>query len=101
MSATRSELRTLRILERIRAIPKGFVSTYADIDPSAPRLVGHVLATTRAKVPWHRVVRSNGEPAKGARQLEKLRGEGVPTRGDRVDLRQARYHSGGTRRGTR
>lgn len=79
-----------RILERIRAIPKGFVRTYGDIDPAAPRMVGRVLATTRVDVPWHRVVRADGSVAKGARQLDRLRREGVPLRGDRVDLRQAR-----------
>lgn len=67
------------------------VSTYGDIDPAAPRLVGLVLATTEEDVPWHRIVRSDGVPAKGKRQVELLRKEGVPLRGDRVDLRRARY----------
>lgn len=84
------EVRTARIVERIRAIPEGFVRTYGDIDPAAPRLVGGVLATTHEDVPWHRVVRADGSVAKGARQLERLRREGVPLHGDRVDLRQAR-----------
>ena len=84
------EARVARILERIRAIPEGFVRTYGDIDPAAPRMVGRVLATTREQVPWHRVVRSDGTPAKGARQLELLRAEGVPLSGGRVDLREAR-----------
>lgn len=79
------------MLDRIRAIPEGRVSTYGEIEPGAPRLVGRVLATTAEKVPWHRVVRSDGTVAKGARQLELLRREGVPLRGDRVDLRRARY----------
>jgi alkylated DNA nucleotide flippase Atl1 len=66
------------------------VETYGDIDRAAPRLVGRVLATTQHDVPWHRVVRADGSVAMGARQLELLRSEGVPLRGDRVDLRQAR-----------
>jgi len=66
------------------------VRTYGDIDPAAPRLVGHVLATTHEDVPWHRVVRADGTTAKGRRQLERLRREGVPLRGDRVDLGLAR-----------
>lgn len=82
--------REQRILERIRAIPEGFVRTYGDIDPAAPRMVGRVLATTSAEVPWHRVVRADGSVAKGERQLARLRREGVPLRGDRVDLRHAR-----------
>jgi alkylated DNA nucleotide flippase Atl1 len=84
------ELRAARIVERIRAIPEGFVRTYGDIEPRAPRLVGRVLSTTHERMPWHRVVRADGSLARGARQLELLRQEGVPFRGDRVDLRKAR-----------
>jgi methylated-DNA-protein-cysteine methyltransferase related protein len=79
-----------RILARIREIPEGFVRTYGDIDPAAPRLVGMVLARTDADVPWHRVVRADGSLAKGKRQRDLLASEGIPMRGDRVDLRQAR-----------
>ena len=79
------------ILDRIRQIPEGFVRTYGDIYPSAPRLVGRVLATSSGDdLPWHRVVRSNGSVAKGATQLRLLRSEGVPLIGNRVDLRKAR-----------
>lgn len=85
-----SNARQTRILERIRRIPEGFVMTYGDIDPRAPRLVGRVLATTNVEVPWHRVVRADGSVAKGERQLRLLRKEGVPLRGDRVDLVEAR-----------
>jgi alkylated DNA nucleotide flippase Atl1 len=77
-------------VERVRAIPVGFVRTYGDIDPDAPRLVGHVLATTRERIPWHRVVRADGSLAVGGRQRAKLEREGVPFRGRRVDLAQAR-----------
>jgi alkylated DNA nucleotide flippase Atl1 len=75
---------------RVRAIPEGFVRTYGDIDPVAPRLVGRVLATTHEDVPWHRVVRADGSVPKGRAQLDRLRREGVPLRGERVDLAQAR-----------
>ena len=86
---TESE-REQRILARIREIPEGFVRTYGDIDPAAPRLVGRVLAETDADVPWHRVVRADGSLAVGRRQRELLEREGIPMRGDRVDLRLAR-----------
>lgn len=80
-----------RVIARIRAIPEGFVQTYGDIDPSAPRMVGNVLASYEGgDLPWHRVVRSDGSVAKGRRQLTLLRREGVPLHGDRVDLRRAR-----------
>jgi alkylated DNA nucleotide flippase Atl1 len=81
--------RNARIVERVRAIPEGFVRTYGDIDPGAPRLVGLVLARTQ-DIPWHRVVRANGSLPKGAPQRALLLREGVPMRGDRVDLREAR-----------
>lgn len=83
--------RAARIVERVRAIPQGFVRTYGDIDRSAPRLVGRVLATTNQSLPWHRVVRADGSVPKGEAQLERLRREGVPLRGNRVDLDRARW----------
>jgi DNA-binding HxlR family transcriptional regulator/alkylated DNA nucleotide flippase Atl1 len=83
------ESRLARILERVRAIPRGSVRTYSEIDPEAPRVVGRVLATTHEKVPWHRVVRADGSAPMGADQLALLRKERVPMRGDRVDLSRA------------
>ncbi|MGX6447456.1 MGMT family protein, partial [Patulibacter sp. S7RM1-6] len=82
--------RAARILAAVRAIPEGYVRTYGDLDPGAPRLVGRVLATTDEEVPWQRVVRADGSVPKGPRQRGLLRAEGVPLRGDRVDLRAAR-----------
>jgi methylated-DNA-protein-cysteine methyltransferase related protein len=81
--------RSDRIIERIRAIPEGYVRTYGDVDPGAPRLVGRVLSTTH-ELPWHRVVRADGTIPQGRPQRELLLAEGVPIRGDRVDLKQAR-----------
>jgi methylated-DNA-protein-cysteine methyltransferase-like protein len=79
------------ILERIRAIPPGFVRTYGDVSPGAPRLAGQVLSTTAADdAPWHRVVRADGSLAKGVRQRRLLEAEGVPFRGERVALASAR-----------
>jgi alkylated DNA nucleotide flippase Atl1 len=82
--------RAQRVLERVRAIPPGFVRTYGDVSPGAPRFAGSVLfACHDPGVPWHRVVRADGTLAKGARQRRRLRREGVPFRGERVDLRVA------------
>jgi len=85
--------RSARIIGRVRAIPAGFVRTYGDIDPQAPRLVGHVLATTPDDLPWHRVVRADGSLTQGRRQRALLLEEGIPMRGDRVDLHLARLLS--------
>jgi alkylated DNA nucleotide flippase Atl1 len=46
-----ADARASRILARVRAIPEGFVQTYGDIEPRAPRLVGHVLATAPDDIP--------------------------------------------------
>jgi alkylated DNA nucleotide flippase Atl1 len=83
--------RARRIITRVREIPPGFVRTYGDCSPGAPRLAGAVLAACEdAELPWHRVVRADGSLAKGARQRRLLDAEGVPFRGPRVDLRVAR-----------
>jgi len=86
----RHEARVEAIVERIRDIPRGHVQTYGDIDPVAPRLVGRVLATTHDDLPWFRVVRADGTVPKGERQRNLLIEDGVPMRGDRVDLERAR-----------
>ena len=79
------------ILARIRAIPEGFVRSYGDVSPGAPRLAGTVLsATDDPTVPWHRVVRADGSLAKGDRQRRLLEAEGIPFVGARVDMRAAR-----------
>ena len=82
--------REFRVLQRIRATPAGFVRTYGDVSPGAPRFAGTVLASTSEDVPWWRIVRADGTLAKGARQRLLLEEEGVPFRGDRVDLAAAR-----------
>lgn len=80
-----------RVLARIRAIPEGFVRSYGDISPGAPRFAGTVLAGCEDEdLPWHRVVRADGSLAKGERQRRLLEAEGVPFRGERVDMSLAR-----------
>ena len=80
-----------RVLERIRNTPEGFVRAYGDVSPGAPRFAGTVLSACEdPTVPWHRIVRADGSLAKGARQRALLEAEGVPFRGDRVDMRAAR-----------
>jgi methylated-DNA-protein-cysteine methyltransferase-like protein len=78
------------ILDRIRRIPPGYVRTYGDVSPGAPRLAGTVLRTTDEEVPWWRVVRADGSLAKGARQAALLRADGVVVRRNRVDVARLR-----------
>lgn len=83
--------RSKLILDRVRATPEGFVRTYGDVSPGAPRVAGAVLsACDDPGVPWHRIVRADGSLAKGARQHRLLAREGVPFRRGRVDMRVAR-----------
>jgi methylated-DNA-protein-cysteine methyltransferase related protein len=90
-AASMSSPRERQILERVRATPEGFVRTYGDVSPGAPRVAGAVLhACDDPSVPWHRIVRADGSLAKGAKQRRLLEREGVPFRGDRVDMRAAR-----------
>jgi methylated-DNA-protein-cysteine methyltransferase related protein len=83
--------REFEVLERVRSIPEGFVSTYGDVSPGAPRFAGTVLFHgDDPDLPWWRVVRADGSLAKGDRQRGLLRAEGVPFRGERVDMGLAR-----------
>lgn len=81
---------TQTILGRLRRVPPGFVTTYGDLCPGAPRHAGRVLAETPAEVPWWRVVRSDGSWPKGDEQRARLLAEDVPIRGGRVVMASAR-----------
>jgi methylated-DNA-protein-cysteine methyltransferase related protein len=78
------------VLRRARSVPRGFVTTYGDLSPGAPRHAGAVMARCDdPEVPWQRVVRADGSLAKGERQRRLLEREGVPFVGARVDMRRA------------
>lgn len=78
------------ILDRVRSVPEGRVTTYGDLSPGAPRFAGAVLSDCDDEsVPWQRIVRADGSLAKGERQRRLLVAEGVPFRGERVDMREA------------
>lgn len=89
-----------RILETVKRIPKGRVSTYGAVAeaaglPRRARLVGTVLRHTTARdVPWFRVINSSGRISfpQGSeaydRQRNKLEREGVAFISGRVDLRR-------------
>ena len=85
-----NERRAAQVLRRVRLVPEGRVTTYADLSPGAPRFAGTVLSECdEPDVPWHRIVRADGSLAKGERQRRLLDAEGVPVRGERVDMREA------------
>jgi methylated-DNA-protein-cysteine methyltransferase related protein len=89
------------ILRTIAAIPRGRVASYGEIAlraglPRRARLVGRVLrdAGPEAKLPWQRVLRSDGRiafPAGGRshrEQRQRLLSEGVIVLKGRVDLKR-------------
>ena len=90
MSGVLDSARALEVLRRARTVPAGFVTTYGDLCPTAPRFAGAVMAACEdPDVPWQRVVRADGSLAKGTRQRRLLEAEGVPFRGERVDMELA------------
>lgn len=84
------EKRAAEVLRRVREVPEGHVTTYGDLSPGAPRFAGTVLSEVHEDgLPWHRIVRADGTLAKGERQRRLLAAEGVPFRGERVNMREA------------
>jgi alkylated DNA nucleotide flippase Atl1 len=86
-----------RVRALVAAIPRGRVATYGDIADAAglssPRIVGWIMRTDSADLPWHRVIRASGRPAAHlrGRQLELLRAEGVLAIDGRIPLSQVRH----------
>ena len=85
------------VLRLVEQIPPGRVATYGQladaVGQGGPRQVGRVMATWGAAVPWWRVVRADGSPARGHEQeaLHRLAAEGTALRRARVVLDAARF----------
>lgn len=88
------------VLEVVERIPRGRVMSYGDVAEylgrGGPRAVGTVLARWGGGVPWHRVVTADGRPnpAHPAEAAARLRRERVAFRGEKVDMRAARWDGG-------
>jgi alkylated DNA nucleotide flippase Atl1 len=78
------------IFARVRRVPPGYVTTYGDLSPGAPRHAGRALSQMPSDLPWWRVVHSDGTWTKGAEQRARLLRDGVPIRGERVVMAEAR-----------
>jgi methylated-DNA-protein-cysteine methyltransferase-like protein len=100
---TTSQYREL-VWRIVHSIPAGKVSNYGDIAkhaglPRGARLVGRVLSQLPegSTLPWHRVVNSRGcisfppGSEQYREQRERLIGEGVAFRNERVDWRLHRW----------
>ena len=85
------------VLSLVERIPAGRVMLYGAIAEfigrGGPRQVGSVMSRYGGGVPWHRVVNSVGRLVPGHEQKARrlLTAEGVPFRGDRVDMRLAAW----------
>lgn len=89
-----------RVRALVAAIPEGKVSTYGDLAEAAglssPRIVGWIMRTDSADLPWHRVIGVSGKPAShlADSQLRRLSDEGVSIRDRRVIMGESRWDMG-------
>jgi alkylated DNA nucleotide flippase Atl1 len=89
------------VLALVEHIPEGHVMSYgaiadalADVSGrNSARQVGTIMARHGGAVAWHRVVTSSGRLPPGNEQeaRQRLLSEGVPLRGDHVDMRRASW----------
>ena len=88
------------VLDVVALIPRGKVMTYGDVaeylGSGSARTVGMVMARHGHEVAWQRVVQAGGRPAEPLveQALALLAAEGCPLRGEKVDLRLARWDGG-------
>lgn len=91
-----------QVWQIVHAIPRGQVATYGQIArlagmPQQSRLVGRILSQLpkSTKLPWHRVVNSQGKISNPnpARQQQRLAQEGVTLVNGRVSLKIYRWQT--------
>jgi len=93
------------IQKTVLKIPRGKVATYGSVArasgyPGTARQVAWALRDPKVKrLPWHRVLGAAGkillQGEAGLHQRTLLQLEGVPFRGDRVDIRCSEFHFSG------
>jgi alkylated DNA nucleotide flippase Atl1 len=87
------------VLDLVAGIPRGKAVAYGQVaemlGEGGPRQVAHTMSHFGSGVPWWRVVRADGTPAREVREeaLRLLRRDKTPmnSRGDRVDWKRARW----------
>ena len=86
----------------VNAIPSGNVATYGQIArlagmPAKSRLVGTILRNLPpgSKLPWHRVINSQGKISNPTpqRQIERLESEGVVFLNGRISLKHYQWET--------
>lgn len=86
----------------VERIPEGRVMSYGaiadaladDTGRNSARLVGNIMSRHGAAVPWHRVVNAAGRLPVAHLQEARQRWleEGVPLKGDHVDMAKASWN---------
>jgi methylated-DNA-protein-cysteine methyltransferase-like protein len=89
------------VLALVERIPEGKVMSYGAIADAlaersgrnSARQIGNILARHGGAVPWHRVVTSSGRmpPGHEDEARQRLLSDGVPLRGDHVDMTRAQW----------
>jgi alkylated DNA nucleotide flippase Atl1 len=89
------------VLALVERIPEGKVMSYGAIADAladrsgrnSARQVGTIMARHGGAVPWHRVVTSSGRLVPGFEQeaRQRLLADGVPLKGDHVDMSRAAW----------
>jgi methylated-DNA-protein-cysteine methyltransferase related protein len=89
------------VLALVERIPEGKVMSYGGIadaladksSRNSARQVGNIMSRYGSAVAWHRVVASSGRLVPGHEQeaRQRLLSDGVPFRGDHVDMSRATW----------
>jgi alkylated DNA nucleotide flippase Atl1 len=89
------------VLALVERIPEGKVMSYGAIADvladrsgrNSARQVGTIMSRHGGGVPWHRVVSSSGRLVPGHEQeaRQRLLADGVPLKGDHVDMSRASW----------
>jgi methylated-DNA-protein-cysteine methyltransferase-like protein len=89
------------VLTLVEQIPEGRVMSYGAVADAladrsgrnSARLVGSIMARHGGAVPWHRVVNSAGRTPPGHEReaRQRLLADGVPLKGDHVDMSRAAW----------
>lgn len=86
------------VYQCLSLVPEGRVTTYKQLAtlagyPRHSRFAGRLMANLpdNSRLPWWRVVRSDGDITQGERQKALLLDEGVVVLGNKVALRQSGF----------
>ena len=89
------------VLRLVESIPEGRVMSYGAVADAladrsgrnSARQIGTIMSRHGGGVPWHRVVTSAGRLPPGHEQeaRQRLLSEGVPLKGDHVDMGRASW----------